>query len=268
MIVGIRRHGASLEPATSRLRLVPDVAGKSDLESRAEVVFLRDTDAAIIARIEVENDRGRPVKYARELVFLKGKHLLSRELLEFMDDFDGSVSAIWNTRKIDELMGEHWAMTSEGLLVFFAPQEGWRLQLVRSGKSRIQHVWNGSAKKGDVLHSTQVIYPFPPSSEHSAKTAANRIRVVRDDPEATLLRTTFLRTTFPGAGAEWTLFNPSGKDFYYETFETDARYAVIRTGNYFVDRCVIADGTYLRWHGDDIVRYEERTTEALEFDNP
>ena len=116
------------------------------------------------------------------------------------------------------------------LLVWFAPRPDCRLQLVdrmesdprnESCPNQIRYLWEGTAADGQQLVFTQVYYPHPPyrartmssdpgakggyASELQATAHAAGIKVVRDDPEATVLR-----LELESGKAEWVVFNPKG----------------------------------------------------------
>jgi hypothetical protein len=115
------------------------------------------------------------------------------------------------------------------LLVWFAPRPDCRLQVVDRLQedaraiacgAQLRYVWEGTPRAGDKLVFTQVYYPHPPyrptvtsnlagaraayADDLQATAGAAGIRVIRDDPEASVLRIEMA----PGQ-AEWVVFNPA-----------------------------------------------------------
>jgi hypothetical protein len=115
------------------------------------------------------------------------------------------------------------------LLVWFAPRPDCRLQVVDRLQedaraiacgAQLRYVWEGTPRAGDKLVFTQVYYPHPPyrptvtgnlagaraayADDLQATAGASGIRVIRDDPEASVLRIEMA----PGQ-AEWVVFNPA-----------------------------------------------------------
>ena len=218
-----------------------------DMGSR--VTLLRDTPDAVFARVELQNPEGLPARVIQEYVFVKNRFLVRRETVEFEESFPARVAAIWNTQNVGPQVGSHWANTfltapvaSNGqvamhtppadLLVWFAPQPGWCLQVVdRTAEdprtevcpAQVRHVWEGTPAVGERLESIQVYHPHAatraprvsnnPGIRHpdrdreaAAQAGADSIRVVRDDPQAPVLRLEFE----PGR-VEWIVFNPEAR---------------------------------------------------------
>ena len=136
------------------------------------------------------------------------------------------------------------------LLVWFAPQKDCRLQVVdlfmtdpraADCPAQLRYMWEGMAEVGRQLVFTQVYHPHPPyrarastvnpgatavyDDELQATAGAAAIRVVRDDPEASVLRLEFR----PGE-VEWVVFNAHGVELALGDRTTRERYA------YVVDR--------------------------------
>ena len=120
------------------------------------------------------------------------------------------------------------AHAENDLLVWFAPRADCRLQVVDrlsedaralACPAQVRYVWEGTPKAGETLVFTQVYYPHAPykpaiNSNHAgaravyadelrATAGASGIQVVRDDPEASVLRLELE----PGK-VEWVVFNP------------------------------------------------------------
>lgn len=116
------------------------------------------------------------------------------------------------------------------LLVWFAPREDCRLQVIDllaqdartlACPAQVRYLWEGTPRAGDTLVFTQVYWPHAPSkpsvsSNHAGAKAvyaddlrrtagASGIRVLRDDPEASVVRI----EVEPGT-VEWVVFNPRG----------------------------------------------------------
>ena len=218
-------------------------------DAMTRVAFLRDTADATVARVEIQNPEGLPVRVIQEYVFVRNRFLVRRETVVFEEAFRARVAAIWNTQNVGPFVGANWANTFIGapvasngqiamrtppadLLVYFAPQPGWRMQVVdRTAEdprtevcpSQVRYVWEGRPSTGQRLHSTQVYYPHaarkaPPVSNNPGGKGEDRsalfadlagasgIQVVRDEPAVTVLRFEFE----PGR-VEWVVFNPEGQ---------------------------------------------------------
>ena len=222
------------------------------------VPFVLDTPNATFARIELENPEGLPVRVIQEYVLVKNRFLVRRETIEFEEPFHARVASLWNTQNIGPFIGTHWANTflnapvaSNGrvtmntppadLLVYYAPQPNWRLQVVdRTAEdprtevcpAQLRYVWGGTPTAGKRLHVTQVYYPHaarkaPPVSNNPRMEDGNRdaklaalagvsgIEVIRDDLEATVLRFEFE----PGH-VEWVTFNPERRMLEIDSIKT------------------------------------------------
>jgi hypothetical protein len=233
------------------------------------VPFTRDAARATLARVVVQNPEGLPVHYIQEIVFVKNRFLVRRETVVFEEAFRARLAALWNTQNIGPQVGTHWANTFMGapvasngqiamrtppadLLVYFAPQPGWRMQVVdRTAEdprtavcpAQVRYVWEGTSSPGQRLHCTQVYYPHAatkarassnepgakamyPGGDLAATAGASGIEVIRDDTETTVLRLEFQ----PGR-VEWVVFNPPGKTLTLDSFETTESLAYVdRTG--------------------------------------
>jgi hypothetical protein len=123
------------------------------------------------------------------------------------------------------------------LLVWFAPRKDCELQVIdrliedpraEACPNQVRYVWEGTPAVGKKIVFTQVYYPHPPyrsraksnnpnpnvkaayANQLQATAHAHGIRVLQDDPEASILRLEFQ----PGE-TEWIVFNP---------FETNLRF--------------------------------------------
>jgi hypothetical protein len=262
------------------------------------VPLFYDAECATIARVEVQNYRGLPVRYIREFIFAKNCFLVTREMVVFEEGFPAQIASLWNTQNVGPQIGAHWANTFMGapiasngqismnappvdLLVYFAPQPDWRMQVMdrtvedprtEACPAQVRYVWEGTTKAGQQLHSTQVYYPHIPSrsrastvnigakavysgGEIAATAGASGIAVIMDTVEATLLH-----TEFDEGRIEWSLFNAQGSEIQHEKFHTDARYAFVSVLNDVIDAYVLVDVTFLDWNGQEIFRYQERKT--------
>jgi hypothetical protein len=200
-----------------------------DIRSTAEV--LHEDDDCLVARVQVQNPEGFPARYEREFIFVKSGYLVAREVVTFEESFHAEVSALWNTQNIGPQIGGHWANTfvtapiaSNGrvpmrtppadLLVYFAPQDNWKLQVVdrtyqdprtRDCPAQLRYTWNGPVEPGTQVHCTQVYYPHAasrarPSTNNPGATAwfdggeieatagASAISVLEDSAERTVLK--------------------------------------------------------------------------------
>lgn len=143
------------------------------------------------------------------------------------------VGAHWANTFMGRLVASNGQVEMESppvdLLIWFAPRPDCRLEVVDrlvedaraiACSAQVRYVWEGTPKAGNKLVFTQIYYPHPPyrpsihsnhagakasyADELQATAGASGIQVVRDDPEASVLRLEMS----PGT-VEWVLFNPS-----------------------------------------------------------
>ena len=213
---------------------------------RSEVTHFEDTPEATYAKVKVQNPDGLPVVYEREFIFAKNRFLATREIVTFEESFHARVSPLWNTQNIGPQLGNHWANTfmsapvaNNGrssmktppvdLLVWFAPQEDCRLQVVdrmtfdartTDCPAQLRYAWEGNPKKGEQKIFTQVYYPHMPyrnrtynnnpgDQEAEKPTLQNTayasgIEVIRDDANASILK-----LEFDEEETEYVIFNPA-----------------------------------------------------------
>ncbi len=229
------------------------------------VPFVRDDGDATLARVVVQNPEGLPVRYIQEIVFVKNRFLVRRETVVFEETFRARLASLWNTQNIGPQVGTHWANTFMGapvasngqiamrtppadLLVYFAPQPGWRMQVVdRTAEdprtevcpAQVRYVWEGTSSPGQQLHCTQVYYPHAatkarassnepgakamyPGGDLAATAGASGIEVIRDDTETTVLRLELQ----PGR-VEWVVFNPEARAVKVDSVETTMSLAYV-----------------------------------------
>ena len=241
---------------TSARRLHPD-KGRIDEnwrmgsmpDIRSEVIQFEDTSEVTFAKVKVYNPDGLPVIYEREFIFVKNRFLATRELVTFEASFHARVSLIWNTQNIGPQLGNHWANTFMSapvvdngrssmklppvdLLLWFAPQEDCRLQVVdrmtfdartTDCPAQLRYVWEGTPQKGDQKIFTQIYFPHMPYRNRSSNnnpgvqeaekqtlqnTAyASGIEVIRDDAAASILKLAFEEGT-----SEHVVFNPTEQE--------------------------------------------------------
>ncbi len=250
----------------------------------------KNSPSAAVARVEIQNPEGLPVHVTREFIFVHNQFLVSRELATFEEPFHASIAALWNTQNIGPQTGSHWANTfmtapvaSNGrvpmltppadLLVYFAPQPGWHMQVVdRTAEdprtevcpAQVRYVWTGTPKPGQTLHSTQLYYPHAASKARAssnmpgatavysggqiaATAGASGISTLIDSPELTLIRAQFDPTT-----THWILFNPAGSKLHHAPIQTDAHYAYLQSNDSGIQACFITDATSLIWNQQTI----------------
>ena len=132
------------------------------------------------------------------------------------------------------------------LLVWFAPRDDCKLQVIdrliddpraEACPNQVRYVWEGAPTVGEKLVFTQVYYPHPPyrsratsnnpnpnakaayANELQATAHASGIRVLRDDPEATVLR-----LEMQSGEVEWVVFNPTEAALQVNQKTTKKRY--------------------------------------------
>jgi hypothetical protein len=139
------------------------------------------------------------------------------------------------------------------LLVWFAPRADCRLQILdrliddpraEACPNQIRYVWEGKPTAGETLVFTQLYYPHPPyraratsnnpnpgakaayADELQATAHASGITVIRDDPEASILR-----LELEAGRVEWLLFNPQTRAIRTEGIETSEPFCLQTLAN-------------------------------------
>ena len=252
-------------PDADRINEIWQQGRMQDMMTRVPIV--RDSRDISFARVELQNPEGVPVNVVQQYLLVKNRFLVRREIVTFEEAFHARVAAIWNTQNVGPFVGPHWANTflnapvaSNGqiamntppadLLVYFAPQPDWKLQVVDRTEEdprttvcpgQVRYVWEGTPEVGQRLHTTQIYHPHaarkaPPvsnnpggkgldrSQEFADLAGASGIQVVRDDLTATILRLEFE----PGR-VEWVVINPEEQLLRVGSRETKERFG------YFVD---------------------------------
>jgi len=279
-ILGMTRWGAALTCTLSAKgesdenRLVIQAVGKAPPRRRNQDPDLADPyyqevetpqfdelRKAVFATVVVENYQGFPVRHTRELVFVKNRFLVCRDLATFEAGFAAVVGPVFNTQNVGPQIGAHWANTFMGaplasrwpltnppvdLLVYFAPQPGCRMQVVDRTQddpraievpAQLRYVRSGDVAAGHTLHFTQLYWPHAPSMEmpksNAAGDARNRnlvgtagadaIEVLRDDAAASVLC-----CRFDPPVTEWIVCNPSRLKIEAGPLATDARSAYVK----------------------------------------
>ena len=231
---------------------------------RSEVSYFEETKEATYARIRVENVDGLPVIYEREFVFVKNRFLVTREIVEFEEEFQAMVSPLWNTQNIGPQIGSHWAntflsapiggngrfsmkSTAVDLLVWFAPRPDCQLQIIdrltmdprtSDCPAQLRYVWQGKAKAGQQMVFTQLYYPHLPyrfrTSDNNPGTKVEN----RYDLQSTVgasgisvlrddIEATILRVELAEDEIEWIVFNPRGELIKVDNLEITHPYAHI-----------------------------------------
>ena len=293
--------------APRRYRKVPNcVIGESwgrggwkDGESASahlEVPLFEDLERVTFASVTVTDWQAFPVKVTREYAFIKNRFLLVRDVAEFEEGFEARIGPVWNTQNVGPQIGAHWANTffsdpvgENGniqmksppldLLVYHAPQPGYRLQVVDRTEidartamvpAQVRYIWQGKAKAGQKLHFTQVYYPHAPyrwrvvsnlvgaqrewiGGETGATAGAAGIKMLIDTSE-----TSIARVSVEEDRAEWIVCNPGGTRVEAGGLSTDARYAYVDAikGKPVVASAVGA--TFLSLDGAEVLRHQVR----------
>lgn len=248
-----------------------------------EVPQMTDLGRATFATVVVHDYQGFPVRHTREFVFVKNRFLVTREILEFREGFEAEIGPVFNTQNVGPQIGRHWANTfmSEpiastrslrnppvDLLVYFLPQPDCRMQVVDrtaadprtlNVPAQLRYVRSGKVAPGEKLHFAEVYYPHVPSMKLVRSNAAgdrrNRnllgtagadaIEVLRDDPQATVLRMQFE----PGR-TEWVVCNPGGTPLdLKQGLATDAQAAYVAVVDGEIAGVAADQATYVRGAG-------------------
>jgi hypothetical protein len=249
-----------------RLRIDENWSKGTMPDIRSDVTHFEDTPEATYARVRVDNMDGLPVRYDREFVFVKNRFLATRERVTFEERFHARVAPLWNTQNTGPQIGSHWANTflsapigdngkammkkpPVDLLVWFAPQEDCRLQVVdrfvqdprtADCPAQVRYMWEGTPDVGQQLVFTQVYYPHAPYRARAstnnpgavpvygdtlkATAGAAGITVLRDDPDVSVLRLELEK-----GRVEHVVFNPGKKPIKLDSVITQRAYAYINT---------------------------------------
>lgn len=159
----------------------------------------------------------------------------------------------WANTFIHQPVGENHTRSMKAppadLLVWFAPRSDCRLQVVdrtledprvEACPNQVRYMWQGTLAAGQKLVFTQLYYPHPPyrprttsnnpipgmkaayADELQATAHASGIKIIRDDPEASVLRLELE----PG-NVEWVAFNPTGQKLRLDSTETSEPYVYV-----------------------------------------
>ena len=128
------------------------------------------------------------------------------------------------------------------LLVWFAPKADCKLNIVdrliddpraEACPNQLKYIWEGTPAKGEKIIFTQLLYPHPPyrsrpksnnpnvdsnasyTNELEATAHASGIKVLRDDPEVTILK-----LELEANKKEWVLFNKNESEIYFNNEQT------------------------------------------------
>ena len=231
---------------------------------RSEVSYFEETKEATYVRIRVENADGLPVIYEREFIFVKNRFLVSREIVNFEEEFQARVSPLWNTQNIGPQIGAHWANTflsapiggngrfsmkspAVDLLVWFAPRPDRQLQIIdrlsmdprtSDCPAQLRYTWQGKVKVGQKMVFTQLYYPHLPYRFRTSNNNPGAKVENRHDLQSTVgasgisvlrddIETTILRVELAEDEIEWIVFNPHCKPIAVDNLEITHPYAYI-----------------------------------------
>lgn len=309
-ILGITRHGAALTASISakdesdenRL-IIRDLSGKAPRRlnqdpglgdkyyQEVEIPQFVDLEKATFATVKVSNYMGFPISCTRELVFLKNRFIVVRDLATFEEGFKAEVASVFNTQNVGPQVGRHWANTFMNapttagkallnppvdLLVYFTPQAGHRMQVVDRTATdprcldvpnQLSYAWQGTARGGQTLHFTEVLYPHAPrvvrpkvvdkdnpkNKGFLGESDADAIEVLADSPAASVLR-----CKFDPDRVEWIVCNPSGSRLEVGELNTDARAAYLDVVHGKPIAISVADATFVTLDGADLVPQDRR----------
>ncbi len=275
--------------APLRFNTDPDLQDKFYQE--VEIPEFADLKGATFATVQVTNYQGFPVTYTREFLFLKNRFLVTRDLPLFEEGFLAQVAPIYNTQNVGPQLGENYANTffdaprqssadllnpPVDLLVWFAPRENCRLQVVdrtaidvraMDVPVQVRYAWRGLTQAGQRLLFTQVLYPHKagmqlarsnaPGAARPADLAgtagADGIQALRDTPELTVLR-----FSLDPDRVEWLVSNPGGGEVKEGGLATDARYLYLDTLKGEVKSVSAVGATFAALEGKEIFRQGER----------
>lgn len=309
-ILGMTRWGACLgmpinakgSSDENRL-LIEDLSGSAPLRFNAdqdlvdkfyqevEVPEFTDLKAATFATVKVTNYQGFPVTYTREFLFLKNRFLVTRDIPLFEEGFLAQVAPVYNTQNVGPQLGENYANTffdaprqsdadlrnpPVDLLVWFAPQEDCRLQVVdrtaidvraMEVPVQVRYAWRGLTQAGQRLLFTQVFYPHKAGMQLARSNApgaarvadlagtagADGIQALRDAPELTVLR-----FSLDPDRVEWLVSNPGGEQVTSDGLSTDARYLYVDVVKGQVQRASSVQATFASLDGMTLFRTPQR----------
>ena len=231
---------------------------------RSEVSYFEETKEATYVRVRVENVDGLPVIYEREFIFVKNRFLVSREIVNFEEEFQARISSLWNTQNIGPQIGAHWANTflsapiggngrfsmkspAVDLLVWFAPRSDRQLQIIdrlsvdprtSDCPTQLRYMWQGKVEVDQKMVFTQLYYPHLPYRSRTSNNNPDAKVENRYDLQSTVgasgisvlrddIETTILRIELAEDEIEWIVFNPQSKPVSVDNLEIIRPYAYI-----------------------------------------
>jgi len=289
-------HEAVLSCNQGYMDETPDlhnVVYAEDLEGRTRKAFKRmtieldgfyDRTHAAYACIRAADYHSWPVDQQRQLLFVKDRLLVIKDVVTFTDTWKCRIGPCWQTQQVGPSVGKHWANThvdflflsglgqglgiqrwkqpTRDLLVFHPPQTDCSFSMVvrhdlnekdeqkqketwwRVLPVRLQYTWQGTGHKGLQRHFTTLLLPHAP--QQNASRLAGGIEVLADD-----LKLTALHVRLPDGRRDWIVLNDTGHRVTAGAIETDARqvHLVISTDK----RHVMAEGgTFVNFNGKPI----------------
>lgn len=248
-----------------------------------EVKEFSDHKLASHAVVHVTNYLGYEAEHEREVLFIKNRFAVVRDVTTFNDTFKCRIGPVWNTQNVDPHAGGNWlntyfsAFCFQGNLiyenprwdvfVYHFPKPACQLRIepredAENASLSTQYAWEGVVRPGFKIQFSHFLLPHAPDLS-SARLAANT-DVVRDE-----LNLSVLRVRRDEGGSEWVILNPEGREVAaspeakidgsdLSTLATDARamYLDARTGK--VARVLVIDATFLSANGNDLFRGRER----------
>ena len=231
---------------------------------QSEVSYFEETKDATYVRVRVENVDGLPVIYEREFIFVKNRFLVSREIVNFEEEFQARISSLWNTQNIGPQIGAHWANTflsapiggngrfsmkspAVDLLVWFAPRSDRQLQIIdrlsvdprtSDCPAQLRYMWQGKVEVDQKMVFTQLYYPHLPYRSRTSNNNPDAKVENRYDLQSTVgasgisvlrddIETPILRIELAEDEIEWIVFNPQSKPVSVDNLEIIRPYAYI-----------------------------------------
>jgi hypothetical protein len=294
-ILGLTRHSVPFTQAISskavtdhhNMVMVEDLSGTATpvtnpnphtvdaYYQQVAVERFADRKLATHAVVKVTDYTGFPMTQRREFFFVKNRFVVVRDASRFRERFLARVGPVWRTQRV-AAAGEHWLNTyiaapvasgntrlnslAVDLLVWHAPKEGARLEVLDQGKQdrkyagsplRTRYAWQGIVEPDQPLRFLQLYLPHDPRVP--GRTLAEGIEVVLDAPGQTVLRLAAEK-----GREEWIVLNTPGKTIKTDALTTDARqlYLDLRDGK--PQRAMLLDGTHLTVAGKSLWKQDKR----------
>ena len=268
----------------------------------AKVDTFADSPLATHAVLTVDRYQGYEVKQAREVLFVKNRFVLVRDVTTFKEGFGARVGPVWTTQNVFPEAGGHWLncyfhfinLFEEpwrspwrnrpwDLLVFHSPKPDRRLVIINRVATpecmhvpyAAQYVWEGDVRPGQAIQFSHLLVPHRHTGDKYLAIRSGRdpdpvhtlvagIRFVSDTPElvAATVSADKGREEWVVLNTRGTAVNLTGKGAVRK-LATDARRLYLDTAKGKRTRAWAQDATFLAVDGQDVFRRTRRADTTL-----